>query len=363
MKPLFAAAVCSVLALAACDSSNPFMENDTGTGGGTDGGTDTGGGTDAGGEFGVGGVPPGVSGPNGESDDSIVRFEERNAEGGGYAEDFQYDAATDTFTVDNLAFDGEGPYSRGTTVASLGPNDAYAVYDAEVIVDDFATGSPVRQIVPYRAIVGVSPNTENGVPRTSFAIVRTGGYRDFGFGGFVYQREGGVVLPTTGQATYSGDYAGMRIFSGPDGTLGGLEFTEADMRINIDFDDPTNAAGGVSGLIFNRVAYDINGNPVSLGNDTDGGELPLPVINFVLDGDNGNLNADGELTGGLISSYVDTDGVAQAYEEGTYYGILAGDTTTSSDGGELVGVLVLTSQDPRFEGVTAQETGGFILLR
>ncbi len=43
--------------------------------------------------------------------------------------------------------------------------------------------------------------------------------------------------------------------------------------------------------------------------------------------------------------------------------MIAGDATDPSDGGEIVGVIVIESEDPRYEGVTAQETGGFILYR
>ena len=52
----------------------------------------------------------------------------------------------------------------------------------------------------------------------------------------------------------------------------------------------------------------------------------------------------------------------EVYEFGTYYGVIAGDTTTNP-GGEIVGVIVVESDDPRYQGVTAQETGGFILYR
>jgi hypothetical protein len=286
--------------------------------------------------------------------------------GGGRAEEFTYNPDDDTFSVDNLAFDGEAAYSRVTiaSVARLGPNDSYAVYEADRVVADAVDGDPVEQIVPYRAIVGISNVKTNGVPRTSFAIVRTGGYEDFGFGGFVYQRSGDVVMPTTGQARFDGDYAGMRVFDG----AGGLEYTEASMRIDLDFDDPTDATAGVKGLLYNRVAYALNGDVIASNNGTVNtldGILPLPNIGFVLDGDNGNVSVsvDGELNGSLAANeYIDESGNAVTYESGTYYAILAGDTT-QLDGGEIVGVLVIDSTDPRRDGVTVQETGGFILYR
>ncbi|KPP84983.1 MAG: hypothetical protein HLUCCA08_11440 [Rhodobacteraceae bacterium HLUCCA08] len=338
--------ILALVLLAACGDGNPFTTPDD------DGGTDQSGPDES-------ALPPGTEEP--ASNRSIFRYEERNDQGGGYAEDIAYDSATDTFTVDNLAFDGENTYDRGAAVASLGPNDAYAVYDADVVVPDFVDGDPVGQIVPYRAIVGLSTNPAPGAgsdPRTTFAIVRTGGYVNYGFGGFVYERNGGVVLPRSGQALFEGDYAGMRVFDG----RGGMELTEGDMTIEIDFVDP-NDARGVKGRVINRQAFEIDGTPVALGNDTDAGELPLPDIRFVLDGENGNLNDAGEAAGEVFSTYVDVDGNLIDHENGSYYAILAGDTTDAADGGEIVGIMVLESDDRRFDGVTAQETGGFILYR
>ncbi len=352
-------AIALICLLTACGDGNPFVpvEDDTPTDP-VDDGDDDGDGLTVGGIT----IPPGTSNPSVGT--RIFRFEDRNASGGGYAQDFVYDSVTDTFTVDNLAFDGENTYQRDDQVSSLGPNAAYAVYEADIQVTDSLDGDPVGQIVPYRALVGLSTNTEtdadgNLVPRTSFAIVRTGGFVQYGFGGFVYEREGGVVLPESGQAVFTGDYAGVRIFDG----AGGLEYTQGDMTMEIDFADP-NDASGVKGRVFNRVAFGIDGTPITLGNDPSVGELPLPDIRFVLDGDNGNLNPNGEALGEVFSTYVDPSGIVVEYETGTYFAILSGDTTDPADGGEIVGVMVLESTDARFpNAATAQETGGFILYR
>jgi hypothetical protein len=360
MKPILAAALCSVVTLVACggDGTNPFTV-DTGTDGSGSGGGDTNTTFDIGG----GGVPPGVDGPVSTADNGIIRYEELNDNGGGRAEEFTYNPDDDSFSVDNIAFDGEAAYTRvgNPVIASLGPNESFAVYEAAQVVDDAVDGDPVPQIIPYRAIVGISNATTAGVPRTSFAIVHTGGYNEFGFGGFVYQRSGDVVMPPSGQARFDGEYAGMRVFTGASG----LEYTEANMRIDLDFDNPTDAVAGVKGVLFNRVAYDLNGVVVASSSNgiTADGVLPLPNIGFVLDGDKGNASVDGELNGSLAQNqYLDANGQLVAYESGTYYAILAGDTT-QPDGGEIVGVLVIDSTDPRFDGVSVQETGGFILYR
>ncbi len=66
----------------------------------------------------------------------------------------------------------------------------------------------------------------------------------------------------------------------------------------------------------------------------------------------------------MISTYIETDEneAIDPYEEGFYYGIIAGDKT-SGGGGEIVAILVFESDDPRYDNVSVQETGGFILLR
>ena len=90
------------------------------------------------------GLPPGTVNPRPNRD--IRRVEARNDAMGGYAERYTYNAANDTFSVDNLAFDGFNVYQRsgqadsqtvfeGSTVGgSVGPGTlgGYAVYEAAI---------------------------------------------------------------------------------------------------------------------------------------------------------------------------------------------------------------------------------------
>lgn len=173
-------------------------------------------------------------------DRSIVRFEERSEEAGngaGYANNFRYtpptsDGGGDVFYVEGLPFDGNQPEGTPYTPA-LNPNTnqnfelgaSFAAYEGPASTRDFVTDTEIRQF-DHKAIYGTSPSGNSRL-----AIVRTGAYTGYGFGGFVYQRDGGVVLPTSGQATYSGDYAGLRDFNG----AGGLEYVTGDMTVDIDF--------------------------------------------------------------------------------------------------------------------------------
>jgi hypothetical protein len=309
-------------------------------------------------------LPPGTASPS--PDASIFRTEPFDAEtGNGFANSFAYDADTDTFFVDGLAFDGSQPdgvpYSRATP-GSLGP---FALYEAPATFEDPIDGDPIGQFT-HRALYGVSDSGQ-----TEFAIVRTGSYVEYGFGGFIYQRNGDVVLPEEGQARYTGDYAGVRDFEG----RGGLEYVTGDTQIDIDFRgfrnncEGTVCADAVRGYVFNRTIYDVDGNDVtqsyldSLGEANDGTVSDVPVLQYRI-GPN-VMTPDGEMTGEVFSQaqVIRDDGTLESVplDEGNYYAVLAGDHT-SAPGGEVVGVVVVESDDPRFDG-TVRETGGFLVNR
>jgi hypothetical protein len=293
-------------------------------------------------------LPPGTNEPS--STEDVLRFEADNGTGG-LVTSVTYIPKDDEFIIDNLGFDGANVYKRDNQVGTL---KSYAVYEADTITFDSLTGEPIDQIGLYRAIVGVSKNSEDGEARSSFAIVRTGGYEGYGFGGFIYERNGEVTLPNAGQARFAGDYAGIRVFSAG----GGLEFTRGDMTIDIDFRD-FNANDAVKGRVFNREAFEPDGTPIILG----AGGLQLPSLQFTIVEGTATLTENGELSGTLNNTIVNEQGVLEEYETGTYYGIIGGDMTAAGDGGELVGIFVVESEDPRYENITVQETGGFILYR
>lgn len=338
--------------LAGCGDGQPF-EFDESTQGDGSGGGDGDGGTDDGGDGGIDGdgAPTTDGGPVG--DDATARQSIFRSEGtsednnGGFVSEVSYSAASDTFTVDNLAFDGENTYQRYAAFPSLA---GYALYQSDETVTDSKTGAPVRQL-DYRAIYGVSTNrvTVNGerLPRSRFAIVRTGSYRDYGFGGFVYERNGGVELPETGQAVFTGDYAGVRVFRNSSG----LEYTRADAEISVDFED-FNDPTGVMGTLTNRRVFDSDGDPVPLGGP---GQLLAPTLPFEIGP--GVLSENGEIRGDVSNTIINDNGDVEAYEVGEYYGIIGGDAD------EIVGIIVMESDDPRFDDIRVQETGGFIVYR
>lgn len=303
-------------------------------------------------------LPPGTETTTAAS--SIERYEAQDGEGSGYAQSVTYDPATNKFYVDNLGFDAANAYSETSNATVQALASPFKVYENDnTVVDDF-NGKTVYQFV-HRAIYGKSTSG-----KAEFAVVRTGSYTDYGFGGFVYRRTGGVTLPTEGQAAYSGKYAAVRDFNGKTG----LEYATGDMEVAIDFLD-FNEGSAVKGNVYNRRVYDENGvditadiiDGINLDPDGSGGTqasgliaTEIPTLTFKVGP--GVIDTSGELTG-AIDSKVDVDtGGLQTFESGKYYGILSG-----ANAEELVGVIVVEGDDLRYENVTVRETGGFILYR
>lgn len=251
--------------------------------------------------------------------------------------------------MDNLPFDGDNTYARDDVVASLGP---FSVYENDSTYADDVTGTIINQF-QHKAIRAVSTSGD-----TEFSIVRTGAYIPYGFGGFLYQRNAGVVLPSTGEAHFEGDYAGLRDFKG----IGGLEYVTGLMEVNIDFED-FNTGDAVDGRISNRSVFDLDGNDITAGitaalSVQQGVTISaLPSVLFVIQP--GVLKDNGEITGSLNSHLLNAQGGTDEIEAGTYYAVISG----TGAGQEIAGIVVIESDDARVDGVEVRETGGFILYR
>ncbi len=291
--------------------------------------------------------------PNPTATRGITRYEAKTEDGSGFAQSFNYNSADDTFTVDNLAFDGGNTYSRLTPPGALNPGP-FRVYEGPASTPDSLTGVPIDQFL-HRAILGTSTSGD-----VEFAIVRTGSYVNYGFGGFVYSRNGRVTLPlpSTGQARFSGDYMALRDFNGRSG----IEYATGAMTVDIDFKD-FNDGKAVKGSVTNRKVFDINGTDITaqvVAGMQDKFVNPsisaLPTLTFVVGP--GHVDSNGEITGALNSHVRNGDGEDELYENGNYYALLSGEGVN-----EVVGVIVVTAEDARYKNVTVRETGGFLLTR
>jgi hypothetical protein len=319
-------------------------------------------------------VDPGPSGEdlggttNPEAGRALNRFELQDSQGGGYVSDTTYDSLTGSFSVDGLPFDGINQYNQITVPNITTP---FSLYEPNPVAVDEVNGIPV-DVFLHRAVRGQSTSGD-----TNFAIIRTGQYFEFGFGGFLFERNGAVTLPprtgATTFAVYNGNYAGLRTFNG----VGGLEYVTGDMQVTIDLGD-FDGSGAVRGAVTNRQIYDLNGVNVTgdivaaLDDDFDPaiGLTDLPVITFTIQ--EGALTDAGELNGNVRSYVANSEGTGEVWEDGNYYGIISG---TGADQ-EVVGVLVIDAIDPRESNAagdnsgiggtavtTVRETGGFILYR
>ena len=303
---------------------------------------------------------PGTTAPSASK--SITRYEPTSGgeTGDGYAKDFTRNI-DGSYTVDNLPFDADNTYTASATQPA-GGTFPYTVYEAAGTVLDPQTGVPISQL-QHRLLAGVSTSG-----RTEFAIVRTGSYANYGFGGFVMKRAGGVKLPNDAQATYTGNYAGLRDFNG----FSGLEFTKGVMTVDIDLRD-FNVGSAVKGTLTDRHIYDINGNEITAAEiaalnakyNPDGRDpspmTVLPDVQFYIGP--GTIDGNGEMQGNLGSNINDYRGPGPGYsqlafETGKYYALVSGDAAD-----EIVGIIVIKSESARVDGATVRETGGFLLYR
>ncbi|MCT8161053.1 hypothetical protein [Pseudoruegeria sp. SHC-113] len=255
---------------------------------------------------------------------SILRYD-----GDAEVSTVSYNAAADTFFVDNLPFDGDGVYDRDDVVASL---NGFNVYENNNLTERRA----------YKALHGQSTSGQ-----TSVSIIRTGSYAGYGFGGFVYARNGRVQLPSTGQATFTGQYAGTRVFDG----RAGQQYTTGTAVLEVDFSDFA-ATNAVEGAIFNRQVFDTNGNPVALLESDGVTTYTLPTLVLAT----GSITNAGEIVGEVASERAPTGSTTTStFESGSYYAVIAGDNAE-----EIAGVIVVTSTEPETsDGVL--ETGGFFV--
>lgn len=316
-------------------------------------------------------LPPGTTVP--APDSAIVRYEAEDSGGGGYARNISYDSALDVFNVDNLAFDGDNSYRRGGTAGAantVGQLKSFAVYEADATTVDQLTGNVIGTF-NYRALYGRSTSGSS-----EFAIVRSGSYVGYGFGGFIYQRNATddsgndveLVLPTTGDAEYTGDYAGIRVYDG----VTGIHYVEGDARLVLDFKDFNDNKTGVALQVRNRRLFDLNGNDVTTayldavqadnssltlirGTDSAGNEV-LPTLSPVITPEVADTN--GEIVQSTFSNHGFTDGTVTEASTGTYYAIISG---TNAE--EIIGVAVSTGDNALVDNTTFQETGGFIVYR
>ena len=172
---------------------------------------------------------------------------------------FVYDAGSDTLQINNLPFDLTGLYVRE-------PKFDRSVTRPGGVIDTYLGFINESGDEDYVALVRRSDSGD-----TEAAVIGTGGYLNFGYGGTVYRANGSTNMPNSGEAVYEGGYAGVRVYD-----VGGLGYSDGYVRLRVDFED-FDVTRAVDGTISNRRAYDSDGNFL--------GDLPfLSIATAELDG-------------------------------------------------------------------------------
>lgn len=153
--------------------------------------------------------------------------------------------------------------------------------------------------------------------------------------GVFYDRTAPTQLPTTGSATFEGDYVGMLISAASQGSVFALGF-QGDAALDVDFGD-----GTVEGNITNRELITLSTGTVVV--DTSVEDMILAPTSLTAEG-----SFLGDVSGGAYSVGVNTSTVSAA---STYQGLVAG-----ADADELVGGV---SAIHTITGDQALEVGAF----
>lgn len=233
---------------------------------------------------------------------------------GGYGNDVQvvYDADNDQFTATS---DGEtitGVIARNPTLDQNGFK-AYQSDDDFIFVQTSASGETAA---------GLAFHNFNETATYTGAS---------GFAGAGYTREAGTVLPTSGAATFSGDYVGVLQHNAE---LYLDSYIVGDVTLNADF-----AAMTISGVIDNRANY-----------DTSDGDSYDEVIQDVLLNETA-ITSTGTYSGttsGGATDYLDEE--LSSNHDGVYLGAFGGAT-----GGETAGAVQIDHDLTGLVGSEADE--------
>ena len=153
--------------------------------------------------------------------------------------------------------------------------------------------------------------------------------------GVFYERIGETDLPTTGSASFSGDYVGMLTFLNTGGTVEGVGFT-GEVLVNVDFENAL-----VDGAITDRALVTLT--DLMPLDDSSVADLMLTESELEADGSFGGIPTGGEFT---VDGDVSSIGPIAGFE-----GLIAGTDATEAVGGVFV--------PHSFDGDNFVEVGAF----
>jgi len=249
-------------------------------------------------------------------------------------ESIAYDADTNKLTVAMFSLDSS-------------PVDVVYKRNKALDVNGYSAFS-VQEDPLDRMFIALVAESADG--KVEAAAVADGGQFNRFFSGTYYARIGSASIPTTGQVSYAGKYAGIsnlpadgdNLLPVPGGTdpeliPGEARRTRGDIFMNVNFDD-----NAVNGSIYNR-------------RFVDGERLPSLDLVVPLD-DAQNLDENGEFLGDVEFSGRPDEGA-----QGIFGGIIGG-----TDGADMAGVIYLDNiflSDDARDSQFDSEVGVFVLPR
>lgn len=246
-----------------------------------------------------------------------------NSKYGGEVNSVTVNTTTGQMVVNNLPFDGQS-YTRNNSVSIL---TGFDLYENQQIGE---TGTS-----KYFVVYG-----ESASGALKVAAVATGDYVDEGYGGYAITRDSSTVaLPSTGEAVYTGNYAGVRTIYESSRGEDDVQLTSGDAVLRVDFGD-FDVVGAVDGYVQNRTYYDTDGTLL--------GVLPTIILGT------SEINGDSSFTGGSATTF---DSDSSVIASGSYEGLFAG-----TDGSEIGGVIILDGPfDETAPDLSAYERGVFLV--
>lgn len=220
-----------------------------------------------------------------------------------------YDPAAGTLTL------------NGVVVNSPRATETLANGDASV----FRSGAPLT----YSAIA------QNGDAFAISTATQAGTNRR----GQAYGRRGITELPTTGDATFSGDYAGIHVRDAQGAlTQSGNAMVDGDVMLAVDLDNST-----LTGEITNRLSY-----------STSGVAQPAPAAFADVQITGGTIAVDGTFAATVTGGERTFSGGDYTFNSGSVNGVFAGPT-----GNVAAGVVTIGTTHPT-AAQTYSELGSFV---
>ncbi|MBL4927284.1 hypothetical protein [Fuscibacter oryzae] len=237
-----------------------------------------------------------------------------------------YDAGKDELVVNNIPFDGATAANGQAVYARQGGLGATGFGRYENVAGD----------LNYYAVFRRSDS--GAVEGGAF---QTGDYVTPGTGGAAVRRTGNVNLPSTGEYTFTGEYAAVRSFDASATAPVGVQYITGSSNLSLDFGD-FDGVGAVIGTITGRNLYAEDGSLIGPMND---------YVTFAA----GEIDrANGKISGGTVVNRT----VTTELGTGSWSAVIGG-----TNGTEIAGIIVFEGEGAGANGNTMRETGILIATR